>query len=308
MRTRVVLACMALAASAGCKKGKGGGGGWLVGEQGLMANVTEDGELGRGYDLGTDVTLHAIACRYIEEAWAAGDAGTLLYTHDAGESWEAWDLGTDANLRALATQDDGPVYVAGDGVFFTGEPALVSGEGAWTQLGDGVTRFRSLAAAQHATTVLAVSDDGGVWALSDGRLVQRAAIAGARGVAVSPNGTHAFVAGDGLAKSTDGGVTWRTVVADGTYHAVRVNDRGEAIAVGARGAVIVVGADDEHVVQTLGEAALNALHVMPGGHGYAAGSDGVTWMTHDGGLTWSLGPTVGRTVRGVDEVAEFHDE
>jgi photosystem II stability/assembly factor-like uncharacterized protein len=308
MRTRVVLVSIALLCAVGCKKkgSGGGGGGWLVGEQGLMANVTEDGELGRGYDLDTEVTLHAIACRYVDEAWATGDGGTLLYTSDAGTTWTTLDLGTTANLRALGTQDAGPVYVAGDGVFFTAVPQFETGIATWTQLGDGVARFRSLAAAQHATTVLAISDDGGVWALVDGRLVRRATIAGARAIAVSPDGATAIVAGDGIAYSNNGGSTWQTITTKGTYHAVRVNELGEGIAVGAGGAVLQIHGSHT-IAQTVGEVDLNAIHVMPSGHGYAAGSGGNTWITHDGGETWSIGPNVGHTVFGVDEIGDGHN-
>ena len=307
MRTRVVLVCIALTGAVGCKKGGGGGGGWLVGEQGLMANVTEEGELGRGYQLDTSATLHAIACRYIDEAWAVGDGGTLLYTSDAGGAWATHDLGTTANLRALASQDAGPVYIAGDGVFFTAVPQFETGTASWAQLGDGTTQFRSLAAAQRGSTVLAVADDGGVWAYADGALVQRTTIAGARAIAVSPDGQTAVVAGAGLARSRDGGQTWQPIVADGAYHAVRVTDAGEALAVGAGGAVLHVGVDQQVRVQTVGDGDLHALHVMPGGHGYAAGAAGQTWMTHDGGLTWTPGPNVGRTVLGVDEIGEGHN-
>ena len=307
MRTKVVLVCIALTGTMGCKKGGGGGGGWLVGEQGLMANVTEDGELGRGYDLDTNATLHAIACRYIDEAWTVGDTGTLLYTSDAGNSWDTKDLGTRADLRAIATQDAGPVFVAGNGVFFTSVPEFVTGEAQWAQIGDGVTRFRSVAAAQRASTVLAVADDGSVWSYADGQLAKRTTIAGARAIAVSPDGKTALAAGTGIAKSVDGGVTWKPIVADGAYHAVRVNDLGEGIAVGAGGAVLHVGVDNEPRLQTIGATDLNALHVMPSGHGYAAGSGGQTWMTHDGGLTWAIGPSVGRTVFGLDEIGEGHN-
>src|SRR5687768_11422794 len=135
--SKVAILCMALAAvgSAGCKKrGGGGGGGWLVGSEGLMVNVNERGELGEGYDLGATEQLNGIACRYIAEAWVVGNNGTLLYTSDGGESWEAQDLGTTAHLRTLATQDAGPVFVAGDGVFFTANPALQTGAAEWTQL------------------------------------------------------------------------------------------------------------------------------------------------------------------------------
>lgn len=83
MRSKLVLLCAVLATtSAACKKkGTGGGsGGWFVGEGGTMKNVDDDGAVGEGYDLGASETLHAIACRYLDEAWVVGDHGTLLYT------------------------------------------------------------------------------------------------------------------------------------------------------------------------------------------------------------------------------------
>ena len=204
MRNKVVLLCAALAVlSVGCKKksGPGGGGGWFVGEEGLMVDVDPDGRIGDGYDLGAAERLEAIACRYLDEAWVAGSNGTLLYTSDAGATWQAHDVGVGAaHLRGLATQDGGPVFIAGDGVLATAVPREHDGAATWTNLADGATRFVGVAAAQQGATVLAVSDDGGVWAYAGGRLDRRATLAGARGVAVSPDGAHAIVAGDGLAQ------------------------------------------------------------------------------------------------------------
>src|SRR6185295_7868368 len=147
------------------------------GTEGLMIDVNDQGKLGPGYDLGATENLNAIACRYVAEAWVVGDHGTLLYTSDAGDTWESHDLGTTADLRALATQDAGPVFVAGDGVFFTSTPDYKTGEAKWTQLGDGVTRFRSLAAAQRGATVLALDDGGGVWSYAAGQLTRTATLA-----------------------------------------------------------------------------------------------------------------------------------
>lgn len=309
MRIKVVLVCIALAGTMGCKKKGGGGGGWLVGERGLMANVEDDGTLGEGYDLGASETLNAIACRYLNEAWVVGDAGTLLYTADAGASWEAHDLGTTANLRALATQDAGPVFLAGDGVFFTAVPEFATGVATWAQLGDGATQFRSIAAAQRATTVLAVADDGSVWSYADGALAKRLVIDGARAVAVSPNGLEAVVVGAGIARSRDGGVTWSEVTSrELDLHAVRIDDAGDALAVGAGGTVARFDVDGRALLQQVGTADLRTVHALGyDSHGYAAGSGGQTWITDDGGWTWALGPNVGRTVLGVDEIGDGHN-
>jgi photosystem II stability/assembly factor-like uncharacterized protein len=311
MRFKVVLLCVALSTVAACKKkgsGGGGGGGWLVGDDGLMMNVRSDGTTGDGYDLGGTDALRAIACRYIDEAWVVGDHGTVLYTTDAGDSWDFQNLGTTANLRALATQDTGPVFIAGDGVFLTANPQLVTGKADWKQLGDGVTSFRSVAAAQHATTVLAVSDDGGVWSYASGSLVKQTTIDGARAIAVSPNGQLAIVVGNGVARSTDAGTTWSTLSSSGAFEAVRIDDRGDAVAVGHAGAVARLDADGRIVEQTLGTQNLHALHVL--GYratGYAAGDGGQTWITHDGGWTWTPGPNLGRTVLSVDEIGDGHN-
>jgi photosystem II stability/assembly factor-like uncharacterized protein len=311
MRLEVVLLCLALAPTAACKKKGGtggGGGGWLVGDGGLMMNVRQDGTLGDGYDIGGSDALNAIACRYIDEAWVVGDGGTVLYTADAGESWDFQNLGTTANLRALATQDAGPVFIAGDGVFLTANPQLASGKAEWHQIGDGVTRFRSLAAAQRATTVLAVSDDGGVWSYAAGALARTTTIEGARGIAVSPDGTQAIVVGHGIARSTDAGATWTTVSSSGAFEAVRIDDRGDALAVGDGGAVARIDAENRVVQQTLGTANLHALHLLGyTGIGYAGGDGGQTWITRDGGWTWTAGPNVGRAVLSVDEIGAGHN-
>src|SRR5580765_1561917 len=107
MRTQLAIVLLASIGTLGaCKKGPGGGGGgWLVGKQGLMVNVQSNDTLGAGYQLGATENLNGIACRYQGEAWVVGDAGTLLYTNDGGTSWSAQSVPTTANLRALATQD-----------------------------------------------------------------------------------------------------------------------------------------------------------------------------------------------------------
>jgi photosystem II stability/assembly factor-like uncharacterized protein len=315
MKLKVAILCTVLAASAsaGCKKRGGGGGGWLVGSEGLMANVDERGHLGEGYELGQTEQLNGIACRYIAEAWVVGNNGTLLYTSDGGESWESQNIGTTANLRALATQDAGPVYVAGDGVFLTANPDFVTGQAEWTQLGDGVTSFRSLAAAQQGTTVLAVSDDGGIWAYESGQLVKRATLAGMRSVAVSPDGQLAIAAGNGLYRSTDAGKTWTSITVDATfaYEDIRIEETGEALAVGAAGLVSRIDTEGRVLTQRVGATDLKTVHIAPSddytGLGYAAGVGGQIWLTEDSGWTWKMGPNVGHTVLGADEVGIGHN-
>ncbi len=309
-----ILLCTAALAITGCKKGTGtggGGGGWLVGSEGLMANIDASGKTGAGYDLGATETLNEIACRYQGEAWVVGAKGTLLYTGDGGQEWEAQVLPTTADLYALATQDSGPVFIGGDGVFFTAVPNLENGIASWTQLGDGAAKFRSIAAAQRGTTVLAVSDDGGLWSYENEQLVKRTTIAGARAVAVSPDGLTAIVAGAGLQRSIDGGRTWSALQTEATFEDVRVDDRGESIAVGAGGVIARVDFEGRVLVQQVGTANLRTVHISPSdtysGIGYAAGDGGQIWITKDSGWSWTAGPNLGHTVLGVDEIGEGHN-
>lgn len=312
MRTLAFL-CVCLAA-VGCKKGTGtgggggGGGGWLVGSSGLMANVDKDGNLGPGYDLGSSQELTGIACRYAGEAWVVGSTGTLLYTRDGGQTWTAQAVPTTANLRAVATQDAGPVFVAGDGTFLVTTNAGAS----WTELGDGATRFRSIAAAQQGTTVLALSDDGGLWSYDGHALVRHATFAGARAIAVSPDGGLAMIAGQGLTMSSDAGASWMQLAADPSLalEDVRIGDDGSAVAVGGNGAIATVDTGGAVAVQHVGTAALHTLHVADpdstDATGYAAGEGGQVLITHDSGASWALGPNVGRTVWSVDEIGFGH--
>jgi photosystem II stability/assembly factor-like uncharacterized protein len=316
MRIKTVILCAALAAmaSTGCKKKGtgGGGGGWLVGSEGMMAQVDPNGRLGEGYDLGANETLNGIACRYKAEAWVVGAAGTLLYTADGGVTWSAQDVGTTANLRTLATQDAGPVFIAGDGVFMTSTPEFITGKAQWTQLGDGVTSYRSVAAAQQAETVLAVSDDGGIWSYEAGALTRTTTIAGMHAVAVSPDGETAIVAGAGLSRSLDGGKTWSPLAVDAglRFEDVRIDDDGEAIAVGAGGIVARIDGEGRVLTQHVGTADLRTVHISGAddysGVGYAAGDGGQIWLTNDSGWTWTMGPNVGHTVLGVDEIGAGH--
>ena len=309
---RLVLMVAAALLVPACKKsgGGGGGGGWFVGDDGLMRQV-QAGTVGETYDLGASETLHGIACRGRGEAFVVGAHGTLLVTDDGGESWAAEELPTTADLRAVATQDGGPVFVVGDGVFAVGTQAGAEGI-VWTMRGERGTRFRSVAAAQRATTVLALDEEGGIWSYQAGQLVAQGRIPGARAVAVSPDGRTALVAGDGLQRSMDGGVTWARLPTNpgSVFEDSAVDDAGAGLAVGAAGLVALVDSEGRVLHQRVGTADLHTMHV--GGwsatarDGYAAGDGGATWITRDGGWSWSAGPNLGANVRGVDEIGVAH--
>jgi photosystem II stability/assembly factor-like uncharacterized protein len=207
-------------------------------------------------------------------------------------------------LRTLATQDDGPVFLGGDGTFLV----TIDNGVTWAQLGDGVTSFRSMSAAQAGTGVLALADDGGLWAYDRGALTRRSTIAGARAVHQTPDGEVIMTAGAGIARSLDGGVTWRSLDVDPSiaFDDIRVNLDGSATAVGAGGAIANVALNGTVTVQYVGDKTLHTIHIHHDEVGYAGGDDGQVLITDDSGLTWRVGPNVGRTVRGVDGIGFNH--
>lgn len=298
-------ACAALAAT-GCKKSggpTGGGGGWLVGDQGLMVNIHDDTPVG-DYDLGSSEQLSAIACRYAAEAWVVGDNATVLYTISGGVDWEAQTVPTRAHLRTLATQDDGPVFIGGDGAFLVTENTGLS----WRDHGDGVTRWTSMSAAHARPGVLALSDDGGLWQYADGVLARRTTLAGARALHQSSAGDIVMAAGAGIYRSTNGGATFQPLTVDPSviFEDIRVNADGSAVAVGEYGAIANIDTVGRVSIQYVGDKSLHTLHIHHDTTGYAAGDDGQVLITDDLGLTWRVGPNVGRTVRGVDEIGFGH--
>lgn len=305
MKTKLAVVCVALAV-VGCKKngtggGGGGGGGWFVGSSGLMQNVKSTGQTGAGYDLGATTDLSAIACRYSGEAWVVGKAGTLLYTNDAGKTWSAQVVPTAADLRTLATQDFGPVFVAGNGTFLVTKDTGAT----WTELSDGTAAFRSMAAAQAGDTVLALADDGSLWSYT-GALAKIGTLAGMRAIAVSPDGQIALAAGNGLMMSKDAGVSWTPLAVDPsiTFDDIRIAETGDAVAVGTAGAIANIDTTGAVSVQRAGTANLHTVALDD--VGFTAGDGGQVLVTHDGGLTWTLGPALGTTVWGVDEIGDGH--
>lgn len=315
MKSVVVCIGIALAVAA-CKKssnpgpgGGGGGSGWLVGTSGLMVNVHTNGDA-TGYPLTSSETLNGIACSRAGEAWVVGAHGTLFYTSDEGASWQARTAPTSADLRALATQDSGAVFIAGDGVFLTSNDTGAT----WNAVGDSTVSYRSLAAAQGASTVLTLSEDGTVFSFENGQLVTRGNFPGAHTVAIAPDGETAMLVGDHLiARSSDAGRSWTSLASgDVRLDDVRIDEDGEAIAVGSAGAIAHISSAGQVALQRVGTADLHTLHIAEpdegegGATGFAGGEGGAVLITLDGGATWRTGPSVGRTVLGFDQIGALH--
>ena len=145
------------------------------------------------------------------------------------------------------------------------------------------------------------------------QLRQRGSFAGARALAISPDGQTAVVVGDRMiSRSTDGGVTWQPLSGgNATFDAVRIGEDGEALAVGSGGALAHISSGGLVTMQQLGTADLHAVHLAETDDsataaGFVAGSNGRVFITLDGGRTWRDGPNVRGTVLGADMIGAGH--
>lgn len=311
MKRLITISVVLLIALSGCKKkssGPGGpGGAWLVGQDGLMADLGLDDRLGDGYDLGTDHDLLGIACKGLDTAFVVGELGTLLRTFDGGESWDVIDLETTRTLRSIAIGSGSTIYVGGDALLTMSRDAGTT----WTRMPvDPASSWLAVASghdAQHGA--LALDTSGQVWRedVVQHDMVPVATLAGARVVAASHDGAQAVIAGSGrtLLRSRDAGSTWTAIDLgrELELHDAWVTVTGVILAVGADGVVARIDAAGVVSVSQPGAGTLRSVHINGAGRGLAAGDDGEVLSTRDGGATWTvldLGLT--GTVFGVDEV------
>jgi photosystem II stability/assembly factor-like uncharacterized protein len=292
-----------------CKKKKGtGGGSWLVGEDGLMANLSATGERGADYSLDVPDDLLAIACRGADTGFVVGERGLLLRTFDAGETWDAVDVGSSATLRAVAVGESASdiVYVAGDGIFLRSSDSADTFE----PIAGASRAWQSLATDHTGAVALLVDGDGAIWryeALS-GALVEVVPPAALRSVAMTADGTSVAAVGEAgaLWRSDDGGVSWRRedLGADGVrLRDVWITRDRTVVAVGDAGLIARRTADGTVSVQHPVTATLRALHVGISGHSFAAGDSGTILLSHDAGKTWTrIDAGIHATINALDEI------
>ncbi len=294
----------ALALGHGCKKdkssgpGTGGGGGWLVVQDGKLVNMSPlTGEIA-GTEFGSGAALLDITRRGAENAWVVGAAGTLLRTTDSGDDWEAIELSTTRTLRSVAASETGPIYVVGDGGF-----ALRSDDegDTWKEIVGLDGDITAVATNRDGAVALMVDSAGNIWRW-DGTVarVDQTDVP-LNGVAMSASGDVAFAVGDGglLLRSDNGGRDWTTVSTD-TDAALRDvwTDGATALAVGNGGVLVRVNgtAATSRVLAPDGQA-LRSIYLAADGTGIVVGDDGVALMTRDRAVSWSpAGVAAARTI------------
>jgi len=320
-----LVAALGLAWAPGCKQedddkdeGNTTNSAWLVGEQGAMFRLDDEGDV-ETYPLRTDVGLSAIICHGSATAWVVGDDGTVMVTRDEGVSWTTIVVDAQgSDLTAVAAAD---AHAEGLETVFA-----VGSRGAVLRSVDGGANFSRLSGADGVdftgvgidaagATALATGIDGSIWRSTDGGpLAQVFAQPGEVLHAITglhSDGGVTAVGDDGLiVVSSDGGTTWTTTLVPTTrdLFAVRTVGDNETVAVGEAGVVVKLGQNGVTAEEFLDPAlALHGLHLGAGGTGQTVGDAGVVLLTNDLGLTWTpveLGHDV--PLRGVDDFRTHH--
>ncbi len=204
--------------------------------------------------------FHALAFGSAPDTVFFGHHNGLLISHDLGVTWVKTTLtGADAmNVTTLLSQPQ-RVYVSGHGIFYR-------------------------------------SDDGGLTWSTPAVTIQGTDIHGFTASSDDANRLYAFVAGQGIQTSTDGGLTWQLLP----------TDLGQVTALAAgRGATLYVGTSAEGVFESsdgglhwartgLNNAQITSLTVdQQTGDIYAAALMGARSMLHRrvaGSTAWDLLP------------------
>ncbi len=176
--------------------------GWAVGASGTVLHTTDGGQTWTAQNPVTIDELRGVLAVSATEAWLTGRGGVLRHTTDGGATWQTVNLGTTLILFDVARGPDGRIWVAANG-----GKVYVSSDGATftlTDIGKNQPVYRIQVPA--ANTVLAV---GGTSTIAD------------------------FPKGMLLARTTDGGASWR-ILMKSVHHfsAVSMPESGRIFAVG----------------------------------------------------------------------------
>lgn len=320
---RIALACSLLSlvtvGSSGCEKedddkdkGDPAPSSWLVGDDGEMRRVTEDGDLS-AYPLELDEDLNAIACIGVASAWVVGDAGTMLLSRDAGSTWERIDLHVDADLRALAVAGHAPegdeaVWVVGDAGTVLVTP---DGGASWETIqAPSAAAFTGVATDGDGTFALASTSEGTIYRLEAGVSPVFAGTVPLHAIAMAHDASRAVAVGTGgtMLESLDAGASWAPLESStrAELFAVRLASHGpDLVAAGAGGTLVRHDGTTASVQQLLpSDLALRGLHIGADGRSQAVGDQGTVLVSEDFGAHWATLATAGdATVRGVDD---FH--
>ncbi len=160
--------------------------GWIVGGNGVILHTENGGESWSRYYAGTVDELRGVLALTPENVWVVGRGGVVRHTTDGGATWAPISVGDKVILYDVVQSPDGSLWITGNG-------------GHLYHTTDGVT-FTRLPEGEDAQ----ISDQP-VYHLAFVDAQTLFVVGGANTKGIAPRGML-------LAKSTDGGVTWRRLM------------------------------------------------------------------------------------------------
>ena len=221
---------------------------------------------GTGEDIPVAAAFNGVALADSTHGWAAGvqytsatpqgggtESSLYAFSSDGGQTWtDNTVAGVTDEFTAVAALPLGVAVLVGE----NGTIARFDGMSWTTRTPSGWTAGKYLRA-------VAFSDALHGWAAGDGR---------------------------GLAETTDGGVTWTTVLpatGTGSWRAITAVDATHAWVAGDNGQIRFIASGSWTTQQSAGGNALYGIDFTDATHGFAVGHAGVFYKTVNGGTTWT---------------------
>ena len=267
--------------------------GWAVGNALLY---TSDGGATWKQGTGAPGTFYGVDGIDANMAWAVGGGGWAIKTTDGGTTWSGGPTPSTSNLKDVDFVDSASGWAVG------GSGAIIhtgSGGSTWTKQISGTTAFLdgvSFVSAQEGwaageNVLLHTTNGGATWVKQS---VPSAMWTYSLAFADSLNG-WSVGANQGILRTSDGGVTWKTQLG-GTYGAknrfpfegVDVADPSHGIAVGACGTLYTTSDGTKWTPRLSGSCTTtDALEATDANDVWAANDEGEILLTTNGGRTWS---------------------
>jgi photosystem II stability/assembly factor-like uncharacterized protein len=289
--------------------------GWAVGQGGTVLATTDGGVTWNRQASGTTLDIGQAAFPSATAGWLVSEFGELLRTADGGASWRRVSYGRNDFVLVLGASDADNAWLTTQlgGGFVTRDGGL-----SWRQLEQapgGTFRFAFASATDvwslppffDPQPTLAHSLDGGVnWTTvalptiaagfsgySEDMLVldpMHALVTGFES-GFDPADPLVFISRRTLRLTADGGATWQTVQppANGSFFTWRLADATTVFAVSGSDVLRTQdnGATWQPVPLPLGVTGLSGFRAFTAQRFVLADPNGRTWLSVDGGTSWS---------------------
>gem|GEM_PF-6137052 len=230
--------------------------------------------------------------------YAVGDAGTVLKTHDGGSSWQKQTIETLQSLTSVCFLNADTGFAVGTGgvIFKT-----VDGGNHWVAKNSGLLTVFYRVRFLNWNLGFVVGANGGILKSTDGGeswIKQNSGFAGSvLDISIWSNDT-AFAIGDGVKRTSDGGVTWVTcLLYNRPLHSISfpTHDMGVIVSglytrtdifKSTDGGTTWIKDPNQYVPGVNNQPRLFSGHFISKDTGYAVGDTGTIFKTTNAAASW----------------------